>query len=127
MIGTVDSTKVVSNLISYQYLPIKPSFTIKSGTCFDINNPQIVIEPNENLGSCVLGTLTNSDLSFNFELGNTSFNIQSINGNEIVSFNGNETNENGLYSITLSGQNYIISFNPKMFTNVMSEIDPSGN
>ncbi|MBR4486510.1 hypothetical protein IKS57_04050 [bacterium] len=127
LIATNSSDTITSTIIAYQYLPIKPSFIIKPGTSFDILNPQIILEPNEALDSVTLNTLTNSDISFSFIINNNKVTIQTVNDEQEAIVNGETLTEADFYTIATSNDNYVITFNPKEFSTIMSMIDPNGS
>ncbi|MBO6042558.1 hypothetical protein J6P52_05445 [bacterium] len=127
LIATLNNISTSSIIIAYEYLPVKPSFKIASNTSFNMSNPEIILQPNEALGTATLGTLTSNDLSFSFELNNTTISIKTVNNNQEVNVNGDTFTENGLYSVSVLNQNYVISFNPSLFSKVMSMADPSGD
>ena len=127
LIATLNNISTSSIIIAYEYLPVKPSFKIASNTSFNMSNPEIILQPNEALGTATLGTLTSSDLSFSFELNNTTISIKTVNNNQEVNVNGDTFTESGLYSVSVLNQNYVISFNPSLFSKVMSMADPSGS
>ncbi|MBR4486889.1 hypothetical protein IKS57_06195 [bacterium] len=130
LIATIGFTKIVSNIISYQYLPLKPSFIIQPGTSFDIASPQITLVPNEELGSSSLNHLDYLDLSLDFIINNNKVTIQTNSSTYVqeVTVNG-QTYDEGyfFYTMALVKQNYLITFNPEKFSTIMSMIDPTGN